>query len=58
MSYRDPQNAPDTWLDYVRLVTDSEGLTWVLAIDQDGEERLVEPEDWREYQHWLSRRGW
>lgn len=42
----DPQNAPDYYQHVERVMVDTEGVRIVLLIDQDGEETVMEEQEW------------
>ena len=46
--WRDPPEWPDYWIEKVRTVTDTEGVEWVVLVNQDGDEFLLDEVEWRQ----------
>lgn len=43
----DPQNAPDFYQSAERIMVDDRDVRVVLLIDQDGDETVMDEEEWR-----------
>ena len=48
----DPQDAPDFWMDEIRRVTDVNGEYLVVYVNQDGEEYVMNAQDFDDIQTW------